>query len=91
MPKFLNPNAPRVTKIFLRVNEHELQEIKGWLDGFTARRAHQVGREIGDRLVQPAGFGNIPALLRCILGLPEISAGAPMGNQNHAGKAKVKE
>ena len=83
----LYQNAIRDRWIRIRVNEHEEREVEKWLVGLTPKQIDKVSRDIAQRLAEhKGGFPSVPALIRCILGLPEIGPGAPLGNQNHAGK-----
>lgn len=84
--KQFNPDAAREIQVRFRINDYEQVVLETWLAGITPERAEAVAKDIARRLTERAPFDAISSLLRAVTDLPDIAAGAPRGNQNHAGK-----
>lgn len=91
----LNPNAPRHLWLRCRVNEWEKMLVESDLAAIDAENVGKFAQRVADRITarfERAGqdeqepFPNVASFLRCVLGLPPISAGAPVGNQNRRKK-----
>jgi hypothetical protein len=79
----LDPQAPRELYVKFRMNEFEKIIVEEYLDKANFR-PNVIARKFAERMQKHEGdFESLGALLRCLFGLPKISPGAPLGNNNN--------